>query len=288
MAGGELKPTTTFKYGKEFQLIQLAKYKNSENNHWKIRFKIARDLVDQHVLPRLHGKPHSEIVSVDIGCSIGTFAIEFAKAGFRSYGIDFDPEALKIARTLAQEENVQAEFVCGDVSYWRQSFPPIDLVCCFDIFEHLQDDELGSMLVSIRKNLSPQGCLIFHTCPTEYYYLFKRLYRRLPLIPLRFLSEAAFTRIVKSYAAFVDFWMLLLKGVTHRESIKHTGHCNPTTKERLADIFKRSGYDILLLESAHLYQSKRGMRRQIGNQPITHRNLYGVVVARAEPTYSSS
>ncbi len=35
---------------------------------------------------------------MDVGCSIGTFAIEFAAKGYRSFGIDFDQTALDIAR----------------------------------------------------------------------------------------------------------------------------------------------------------------------------------------------
>ena len=105
---------------------------------------MANRLVSQYALPRLGHKSTSDIIVTDVGCSIGTFAIEFAKLGYRSYGVDFDPEALTQARRLCEEEKTHAEFICGDIANWNKQLPPIDIAICFDIFEHLHDDELGS------------------------------------------------------------------------------------------------------------------------------------------------
>jgi 2-polyprenyl-3-methyl-5-hydroxy-6-metoxy-1,4-benzoquinol methylase len=75
---------------------------------------------------------------------------------YQCYGIDFDPIVLEIASQLAKEENVSPKYVCGNIADWTSAFPPIDIAVCFDIFEHLHDDELGSFLTSIRKQLSKE------------------------------------------------------------------------------------------------------------------------------------
>jgi len=274
---------TSFQYGEECQLRQAEKYRNRKNNHWKFRIELSNDLVARYAVPRLKGKAVSDCIVVDVGCSIGTFAIEFAKLGYRSYGIDFDPEALKIARQLSAEENVSPEFVLGDISDWNHSFPPIDIAICFDIFEHLHDDELGALLTAIRKQLSREGSLVFHTTPTQYDYIFfgkGYRYLRFPLLPFKFLSPPRFTKLVKAYSCLIDIALLFIKGSTYRESIKSMGHCNPTTKERLTELLKRAGYDIIYIESSQLYHFKQSIQKQFSNQPVTHRNLYGIAVPR--------
>ncbi|HDZ61936.1 MAG TPA: class I SAM-dependent methyltransferase [Nitrospirae bacterium] len=274
---------TSYEYGEACQLRQADKYRSRENNHWKSRINLAHTLVDRYAISRLKGKATSDITVVDVGCSIGTFAIEFAKRGYRSYGVDFDPAALKIADQLSSEENVSPEFICGDIANWENKFPPIDIAVCFDIFEHLHDDELGSLLVSLKKQLSTDGSLVFHTAPTQYDYIFFRKwyrYLRYPLIPLSFISPTRFTRLVKAYASLVDLALLVVKGETYSESIRSSGHCNPTTLERLTWILKRTGYEIVFIETAQLYDFKKSIAKRFTGQPVTYRNLYGVAVPR--------
>ena len=248
-------------------------------NHWKSRIDLSKTLLERYSLPVLQGKPNQEVIVVDVGCSIGTFAIEFAKMGYSSFGIDFDSSALEIARQLAQEENVSPEFICGDISDWADNFPKIDIAICFDIFEHLHDDELGALLTSIKRHLSKEGSIVFHTIPTPYYYIFfKKAYIRYFLMPFKCLSPQKFNLIPKVYSSFLGIARLLMKGSTFKESIKMKGHCNPTTPERLNDILRRAGYKSLFLESSNLYKFHESIQKQFQHQPITHKNLYGVAI----------
>lgn len=270
-----------FEYGTDYQLKQTEKYRNRKHNHWKFRIDLAHNLVEQHVLVKQQGKSKKDIVVVDVGCSIGTFAIEFAKLGYNSYGVDFDSSAIDIAKQLSAEENVTPEFVCGDISDWCNSFPPIDIAICFDILEHLHDDELGSFLCSIRKQFSENGSLVFHTFPTQYNYIFfQRRYVSYPLIPFSKISQPRFNKIVKLYSKLLDMSFLLKHGKTHKEAIKCSRHCNPTTNERLTDILNRAGYEIVFMESANLYNFKESVQKRFSKQPITFRNLYGVAVPK--------
>lgn len=271
--------STSFEYGQNYQKTQADKYKNRASNYWKHRVELAHRLVEDHALPRFPSSNQS-INIVDIGCSIGTFAIEFAKKGFRTFGVDFDQSALEIAQQLATDEGVSPEFVCGDVADWNEKYPQIDIAICFDIFEHLHDDELGAFLGSIRRQLSSQGCLVFHTFPTEYDYIFNT-YFKYPILPLAFLSPRGFfRRALRIYALFVDILMLIKKGVTHKELIKRHGHCNPLTMERLRDIMERSGYELLVFDSANLYEEPRSFRNRFARHSLTHRNMYGVAVPK--------
>ena len=266
-------------YGLEYQLHQAAKYRNRDRNHIRIKIELAHRLVNTHVLGYFEGRKQSSISVVDVGCSIGTFAIEFAKAGYNSYGIDFDENAIKVARQLSREENVNPEFVVGDVSKWKSVFPPIDIAVCFDIFEHLQDDELGAFLMSIKSNLSENGCLVFQTFLTQYDYL---LYSRLNLflIPFSLFSEKIFSRIVKIYSKIVDIIVIIRRGCSYKTRRKDSRHCNPTTKARLEDILDRAGYKVVFMETATLYPYFKSAQKIFSGQSIAHRNLYGVATKK--------
>lgn len=277
---------TSFAY-QEYQGKQAEKYRNRENNHWKIRIEIANRLFDAHALPKLKNKSKDDIVIVDVACSIGTFAIEFAKRGFHTYGVDFDAEALKIANKLAREEQVHPEFVHADISEWSMNFPEIDVVLCMDVFEHLHDDELGAMLQSLRKQMSDSSVLIFHTFPTQYDYLFNGTNGRYryPLLPLRNLKPDTFTRITRAYASLLDAYWLLRTGTDRREKIKKKSHCNPLTLERLTDISQRAGFEVKVMDLEQLYPDdlftgNPEIQGKFRGQPISYRNLSGVLVPK--------
>lgn len=275
---------TSFDY-REYQGKQADKYRNRENNHWKTRIEIANRLFDEYALPKLENKEKGAMVIVDVACSIGTFAIEFAKRGYPTYGVDFDAEALKIARQLAEEEGVTPEFVHADISEWSLNFPKIDVVLCMDVFEHLHDDELGAMLQALRKQMSESSVLIFHTFPTQYDYIFngsKGRYRY-PLLPFRKLKPKTFTRLTRAYAALLDTYWLLRGGRDYREMIKKRSHCNPLSRERLTDIALRAGFEIKRIDLSQLYPddlftANDKIQGQFRKQPISYRNLSGVLV----------
>ena len=66
-------------YGRDYQLAQADKYRNRAHNHWRPRITLGCRLVEEHALPRMPGREKGGITLVDVGCSIGTFAIEFAR-----------------------------------------------------------------------------------------------------------------------------------------------------------------------------------------------------------------
>ncbi|MFQ5473688.1 MAG: hypothetical protein ACE5FA_12500, partial [Dehalococcoidia bacterium] len=145
----------------------------------------------------------------------------------------------------------------------------------------LHDDELGALLQGILRNMSRSGTLIFHTFPTKYDYIFfGNKLTRFPLYPFRGLRPRRFARITKIYAHLLDITKMILRHNTREESIKKASHCNPTTAEHLTDILERSGFKILILESANLYPYQSDIQKLFGLQPISHRNLFGVAVPR--------
>jgi 2-polyprenyl-3-methyl-5-hydroxy-6-metoxy-1,4-benzoquinol methylase len=269
--------STSYAYGEAYQQQQVAKHRGRANNHWRERIALAHSLVDRWALPRLLGRPPGDITVLDVGCSVGTMAIEFALRRFRAAGVDFDAAALALGRTLAREEGVEVEFFQGDVADWRQlAGRPLDIVLCFDIFEHLQDDELGSMLQALRREMSPSGTLVFYSFPLQFDYLFfSRDLLSWPLLPFVGLAPPRFERLTRAYAALLDAGLLLVTGQSYKERIKKLSHCNPTTPQRLGDILRRAGFEIACMDTTNLYADKAHVKRRFARQPIAHRQVYG-------------
>jgi 2-polyprenyl-3-methyl-5-hydroxy-6-metoxy-1,4-benzoquinol methylase len=274
---------TSYAYGEAYQRQQVTKHRERRTNHWQKRIALAHRMVDEWVLPRFEGRPPSSITVIDVGCSIGTMAIEFALRGFRTRGVDFDGSALVIARELCREEQVAVEFYQCDVAdLQKTSGEMVDVALCFDIFEHLHDDELGAMLQAIRRQMNPQGSLVFYSFPLQFDYLFfSRDFLNWPLVPFRWLSPKRFQSITRAYASLLDAGLLLTTGQSYAERIKKQAHCNPTTPARLQNILTRAGYDVACLETTDIYSFKPSVRKRFARQPIVDRQVFGVAYKRA-------
>lgn len=285
----KVKPTS-YQYGQLHQ-DQLAGYyreskRAADDNPEYLRVELVRDLVEEARRQLLGGAAPRDLVVVDVGCSIGTFAIELSKLGYRSIGVDFDESALEHAREFNRQEGTSAEFLNMDISNWEEGLPAVDVAVCADIFEHLHDDELGAFLVGLKRALSPRGCLVFHTLPGEYDFLFWRSRKNqldLPWVmrPFAVLPNEAFSRMVRIAALSYDILRIALtkQGQTHKESIKRTGHPNPLTPARLTDILERSGY-VLERMATTIWPCQVAPRYRdlFLSRQILHRSIYGIAV----------
>ena len=277
---------TSYSYGDEYQRQMLVYYRRLKTDS-KDSTVLQTHLWVRQLIEEAHarqGRRKEDTVVVDVGCSVGTFAIECSKMGFRSFGVDFDKSAIELARQLNAEEGASAEFHQMDVSDWGGRFPLINIAVCADIFEHLHDDELGSLLVSLRKNLSDDGFIVFHTAPQEFDYIFWRKSGdaglvKLPWVfrPFKWLPDEYFTRLTRIAALALDIWLVASRGATYKEHIKAADHPNPLTRSRLIDILNRAGYEIVSVTTRTSEEQMDPRHREFfRTRAVTHRSLYGL------------
>ena len=74
-------------YTSEYVRVQLGKHNNRYNNHWKNHIYWAKRLVTDF-------RGNHPGILLDVGCSVGTYAIEFALDGYETIGLDLDSKAL--------------------------------------------------------------------------------------------------------------------------------------------------------------------------------------------------
>jgi SAM-dependent methyltransferase len=124
------------------------------------------------LLPELRGR-----TLLDLGCGMGTFAIEAAGRGARSIGVDPASPALAAARRLAETENaVGARFVQADAAALPVASDAADVVLAADLTEHLDDMTLARILREAARALRPGGVLVLYTPDRQ--HVFERLRER--------------------------------------------------------------------------------------------------------------
>lgn len=141
---------------------------------YRRRTRFARQRIRNvlRLLPELRGRR-----VLDLGCGVGTFALEAARRGAWAVGLDPAPEALEAARALAAAERV------GGVRWVRAGAERVpfvagsfDLVVAADVTEHLDDATLAEALGEAARVLAAGGVLVLYTpAPT---HLFERLRAR--------------------------------------------------------------------------------------------------------------
>lgn len=94
------------------------------------RYKWMMDEITQ-------GKPKSYL---DLGCYVGSLPIWAAKQGVRSYGVDFTPKVIEVARRRAKERGLtNVKFFEGDAGTFDKV--KADYVSSFEVLEHIPDVE---------------------------------------------------------------------------------------------------------------------------------------------------
>ncbi len=268
-------------YTPRYVETQLEKFRNRHNNHFANHIRLAKDLVAKYGL-----QPPATLL--DIGCSIGTFALEFALDGYKTIGLDLDPKSLEQGRTLAKELGCNPEWICADAGNFGLK-ENVDIVVCFDLLEHLDDSTITSMLNRIHENLKDNGIFVFHTFPTKYNHVFyKQNFICVPLIPFGFFPPWIFSKIVAIYSLFLDLLYLLRYGKTYKKVISKTVHPNPLSENKLKGFLEEAGFEIFCfdrsLDLVNPLKPGQGVvaKKHFSKQPIAQRSLFGVARKKHE------
>ena len=96
--------------------------------------------------------------ALDLACGAGRNAVWLAGQGWRVTAVDFSGVALRMARSLAAERAVDAEWIEADVVAWTPPARAYDLVCVF--YLQLPASERPSALAHAAAAVRPGGTLL--------------------------------------------------------------------------------------------------------------------------------
>ena len=93
---------------------------------------------------------------LEIGCGSGALLVDFFRLGYHATGLETSVKAIDLARILTQVDGAQIAILDSFSGLEPASF---DLVCSFDVLEHIEDDEetLRSWKKYIKKEVEKRG-----------------------------------------------------------------------------------------------------------------------------------
>lgn len=135
-------------YYKEYYLL--------ERNHWWFK---ARERIISNLIKRLiseNGYSSGEISILNIGCSTGRSS-EYLSGFGQVTSIEYDEFCCEFAR-----EKTGLEIIHGSITELPFTEKKFDLVCAFDVIEHVENDQLA---VNEMKRVVKENGIIFITVP---------------------------------------------------------------------------------------------------------------------------
>jgi SAM-dependent methyltransferase/heme-degrading monooxygenase HmoA/ribosomal protein S18 acetylase RimI-like enzyme len=97
---------------------------------------------------------------LDMTCGTGSQVFYLTKKGYKITGSDFSPELIKLARKKAKKQNLNIEFIDGDMRLLKAGFFDA-VITMFNAIGHLNNKDFAKALKNIGKNLSENGIYIF-------------------------------------------------------------------------------------------------------------------------------
>lgn len=93
---------------------------------------------------------------LDVGCGAGVLSVWMAQRGMNVTGLDLFPEAIAMARAVADGKGVKAEFVCADLFSYRPE-RPFEVVYDSGCLHSLVGGDLGSYKRQVLRWLAEGG-----------------------------------------------------------------------------------------------------------------------------------
>jgi SAM-dependent methyltransferase len=263
----------------ENQLRYFAEGLAGRENHWTRTHDWLARLIDDSRPQRI----------LDVGCAVGCHAIQFARTGHQTWGIDILPQMIQrgceFIDSLGLSE--RAHLVAGDIRRLPTYFAlaSFDSAVACNIFEHLDDDALLEVLAGLREVVRPGGKIVIETSPGRYYYWFEPDRRKLValLAPLAWLPDDLFTR----YVLALDRWYIRrIRREPERFYRHETAHINCMHHEHLGRLMREAGLGDVRTFAIHAHPGMQDegcmragwTRRLFGRKSIAARNVFGTAV----------
>lgn len=119
-----------------------------EREHWWFKARIS--ILESIVIKILSGKKNVEILNV--GIATGATTEMLSKYG-KVTSLEYDKDCCDFVRN-----NLNIDVIEGSVTNLPFANRTFDLVCAFDVIEHVKDDQLG--VAEMKRVLKPQGSII--------------------------------------------------------------------------------------------------------------------------------
>lgn len=137
-------------------------YRNSELEIYeKVHYSHGEHIIEVEQILTWYRSLNKRVL--DIGCSGGLHALEFAKKGYSITGLDIEPSAIELANKRNSGKEQKADFMVFDIE--KSEFPDIGkfyfIYIIGNVLSHIRKDHLINVLRKIRGLLDDGGIFLF-------------------------------------------------------------------------------------------------------------------------------
>jgi SAM-dependent methyltransferase len=104
---------------------------------------------------------------LDIGCGWGRWCVAAARKGFAPIGLDPSLESVEAAVRVADQLEVDAQFVVGDGRHLPFAAETFDAVFSYSVLQHFGEEDVRLVLDEVRRVLKPNGTAVVEM-PNKY------------------------------------------------------------------------------------------------------------------------
>jgi SAM-dependent methyltransferase len=113
--------------------------------------------VTTYPIPEIRLPPGEGRSFLEVGCNWGRWCISAAHRGYRVVGIDPSLEAIHAARRVADELEVEAEYLVGDARHLPFADASFDVVFSYSVFQHFTRAAAVAAFRELGRVLTPGG-----------------------------------------------------------------------------------------------------------------------------------
>lgn len=158
----DLKGTGSSVFNKPIFIVMTGLYRNSGLEIYeKVHYSHGEHITEVERILTWYGSLNKRVL--DIGCSGGLHALEFARKGYSITGLDNEPSAIELAKKRNASREKKADFMIFDIE--NGEFPDIGkfnfIYGIGNVLSHVRKNNLINVLSNIRKLLNADGIFLF-------------------------------------------------------------------------------------------------------------------------------
>jgi len=166
---------------------------------------------------KIFGKIPKDIRVLDLGCGRGEFLAELKKRGCEVWGVDFDKNAIKVAKSYFGLRNVYA--MSFDDFFKLSNLPRFDIITFFEVIEHL--DNPLEFIENVVKLIKDEGSIVLST-PSRDRILVNAIKADFPFHHLSRWNEKAISNLFRKFnfrivrVEYVEQFQFILDALSER------------------------------------------------------------------------
>ena len=94
---------------------------------------------------------------LDLGCGLGRHTIQFAKAGFNSFGFDLSETSIKRTKEYAKKAGVKVDLLVGDMLSLPYDDGCFDCIYCRNVISHTDTAGMKKIVKELKRVLRKDG-----------------------------------------------------------------------------------------------------------------------------------